>query len=144
MRGTMLCLILCSLIFACMTGCMAPSSPPEELTSHSWRLVSYDTGTELADVGPLTIITLKFGEDGRISGNAGCNDYFGDYLMEGGLISVRALRSTEKYCLAPEGVMDIEQVYFLLLKNTTRYSIDKDELTLSYYDEEKLLIFRKQ
>lgn len=142
MRGITLCLILCSLILTCTTGCMAPSSPPEELTSHSWKLVSYNDGNELADAGPLTILTLKFGDDGRISGNAGCNDYFGDYRLEGGLISLRALGATEKYCLAPEGIMDLEQIYFLLLKNATRYSIDQDILTLSHYDEEKLLIFR--
>lgn len=144
MRGITLCFILCVLIQACLGGCLAPSSPPGELTGHPWKLVSYNNGNELADAGPLTIITLKFGEDGRISGNAGCNDYFGDYRLEGGLISVRALGATEKYCLAPEGIMDMEQTYFLLLKNATRYSIDQGELTLSHYDEEKLLIFSKQ
>ncbi|MDD1706252.1 MAG: META domain-containing protein [Methanoregulaceae archaeon] len=126
-----------------MAGCLAPSSPPQDLTSHSWRLAFYNDGNELAGTGPLTLITLKFAEDGRISGNAGCNDYFGDYRLEGGLISVGELGATEKYCLTPEGVMDMEQTYLLLLKNTTRYSIDQDELTLSYYDVRKLLIFRK-
>jgi heat shock protein HslJ len=144
MRGITLCLILCLLILYCSAGCLAPLSPPEELTSYTWRLISYNNGNELADVGPLIIITLKFGEDGRMSGNAGCNDYFGTYNTDGGLISVRAVGATEKYCLAPEGVMDMEQEYFLLLGNTTRYSIDQDEMTLSHYDEKKLLVFRKQ
>lgn len=144
MRGIPLCLILCSLILAGTAGCLSPSSPPAELTAVSWKLVSYNTGNEIADVGPLIAITLKFGEDGRISGNAGCNDYFGDYELEGGLISVRALGATEKYCLAPEGVMDLEQAYFTLLNNSTRYSIDQGELILSYYDEAKLLVFRGQ
>ena len=144
MRGMTLFLILCLLISGCFAGCVAPLSPPEELTSHTWRLISYNNGDELAGVGPLTIITLKFTEGGQISGNAGCNDYFGTYKTDGGLISVRVTGATEKYCLAPEGVMDMEQVYFLLLGNTTRYSIDKEEMTLSHYDEKKLLIFRKQ
>jgi heat shock protein HslJ len=144
MRGITLCLILCSLILGCSAGCLAPLSPPEELTSHTWRLISYNNGNELADVGPLTIITLKFSEGGQISGNAGCNDYFGTYNTDGELISVRAVGATEKYCLAPEAVMDMEQAYFLLLGNTTRYSIDQDEMMLSHYDEKKLLIFRKQ
>jgi heat shock protein HslJ len=144
MRGITLCLILFSLILGCSAGCLAPASLPEELTSHTWRLISYNNGNELADVGPLTIITLKFSEGGQISGTAGCNDYFGTYNIDGALISVRALGATEKYCLAPKGVMDMEQAYFLLLGNTTRYSIDQDEMTLSHYDEKKLLIFRKQ
>jgi heat shock protein HslJ len=144
MREVPLCPILCLVILACTAGCLAPSSPPEELTGHSWRLISYTTGNELVDTGPLTTITLKFGEDLGISGNAGCNDYFGDYKPDGGLIAIRVQGATEKYCPAPEGVMDTEQSYFLLLENTTRYSIDQDELTLSYYDVKKLLVFRKQ
>ncbi len=144
MRGITLCVILYLLILCTMAGCLAPSSPPEELTAHSWRLVSYNSGNALADIGPLPIVTLRFGEDGHISGNAGCNEYFGDYQLEGGLMSVRALGATEKYCLTPEGVMDREQTYLLLLSNTTRYHIDQDELTLSYFDEKKLLVFRKQ
>lgn len=142
MREIAVCLILCLLILACTAGCLAPSSPPAELTGPTWRLASYYNGSELADAGPLPIITLKFGEDGRISGNAGCNEYFGDYRLEGGLMSFRALGATEKYCVTPEGVMDREEIYFLLLHNTTRYNIDKGDLTLSYFDEKKLLVFR--
>ena len=93
---------------------------------------------------PLTTITLKFGDDQRIGGNAGCNDYSGEYKTDGGLVTIRVMGSTEKYCSLPSGVMDMEQHYLLLLGNTTRYSIDQDELTLSYYDVKKLLVFRKE
>jgi len=144
MRGFPLCLILFSLVFACIAGCLAPSPPPAELISGTWELVSYTTGNELADAGPLTTITLKFGEDKRIGGNAGCNDYTGEYKTEGGLMTIKVHGATEKYCSLPAGVMDREQQYLLLLGNTTRYSIDRDELTLSYYDVKKLLVFRKQ
>ena len=144
MRGLPLFIILFSLVFACIAGCLAPSTPPAELTSGTWKLVSYTTGNELAGTGPLTSITLKFGEDKRIGGNAGCNDYSGEYETEGGLVTIKILGSTEKYCSLPSGVMDMEQHYLLLLGNTTRYSIDQDELTLSYYDVKKLLVFRKE
>jgi heat shock protein HslJ len=144
MRGFPLCFILFSLVLACIAGCLAPSTPPPELTSGTWKLVSYNTGNELAGTGPLTTITLKFGEDQRIGGNAGCNDYSGDYKTDGGLVTIKVMGSTEKYCSLPAGVMEREQHYLLLLGNTTRYSIDQDELTLSYYDVKKLLVFRKE
>ncbi len=35
--------------------------------------------------------------------------------------------------------MNREQQYLLHLHNTTRYSVAKDELTLSYYDEKNSL-----
>jgi heat shock protein HslJ len=144
MRGFPLCFILFPLVFACIAGCLAPSQPPAELISGTWQLVSYNTGNELAGTGPLTTITLKFGEDQRIGGNAGCNEYSGEYRTDGGLMEIRILSATEKYCSLPAGMMDMEQHYLLLLGNTTRYSIDRDELTLSYYDVTKLLVFRKQ
>jgi heat shock protein HslJ len=136
--------VLFSLVFACIAGCLAPSTPPADLINGTWKLVSYNTGNELADTGSLTTITLKFGEDKRIGGNAGCNDYSGEYATDGGLVTIKVLGSTEKYCSLPAGVMDMEQHYLLLLGNTTRYSIDQGELTLSYYDVKKLLVFRKE
>jgi heat shock protein HslJ len=144
MRGFPLFFILFSLGFACLAGCLAPSTPPPELINGTWKLASYTTGNELADAGPFTTITLKFGEDQRIGGNAGCNDYSGEYKTEGGLVTIRVHGATEKSCSLPSGVMDLEQHYLLLLGNTTRYSIDQDELTLSYYDVKKLLVFRKE
>jgi heat shock protein HslJ len=78
-----------------------------------------------------------------MTGNAGCNNYSGDYRLDGELITIGSLNSTEKYCLSPEGVMDLEQQYLTLLQQTTRYNIDGDELVLSYYDVKELLIFRK-
>ncbi|NYT17260.1 MAG: META domain-containing protein, partial [Methanomicrobiales archaeon] len=80
----------------------------------------------------------------RVSGNAGCNDYFGSYRIEGGLISIGSVASTEKYCLWPEGVMEREGVYLGLLQESTRFNVDRDELTLSYYDEKQLLVFRRE
>jgi heat shock protein HslJ len=144
MRGFPLCFIIFSLVSACIAGCLAPSTPPAELINGTWKLVSYNTGNELAGTGPLTTITLKFGEDQRIGGNAGCNDYSGEYKTDGGLVTIRVQGATEKYCALPAEVMDMEQHYLLLLGNTTRYSIDQDELTLSYYDVKKLLIFQKE
>jgi heat shock protein HslJ len=144
MRGFPLCFILFSLVFACIAGCLAPSAPPADLTSGTWELVSSSTGNELADTGLFPTITLEFGEDRRIGGNAGCNDYSGEYKTDGGLMTIRIQGTTEKYCSLPSGVMNREQQYLLLLGNTTRYSIDRGELTLSYYDVKKLLVFRKQ
>ncbi|OPZ44907.1 MAG: hypothetical protein BWY93_00169 [Euryarchaeota archaeon ADurb.BinA087] len=40
--------------------------------------------------------------------------------------------------------MEMEKVYFQLLNNTTRFSLDQNTLTLSYFDEKKLLVFERQ
>lgn len=138
------CFIFCLLSFVSMAGCLALSSPPDGLTRHTWRLVSYTTGTDLVGTGPGTAITLNLLPDGQVSGNTGFNDYLGEYQVEGGLISIRVLSAIESHRNVSEGVMEMEQTFFLLLNNTTRYSIDQDSLILSYYDERKLLVFEKQ
>lgn len=127
-----------------MAGCLALSTPPGELTRTSWGLVSYNTGDDLVGTGQGMAVSLNLLPDGQVAGTTGCNDYSGEYQVEGWLISIRILSATENHCYVPEGAMEMEQTYFLLLNNTTRYSIDQDTLILSYYDERKLLVFEKQ
>lgn len=135
-------LIVVCLICGCCT--VPGQGPPCPDLTGTWILVSYASGNDsMIPVPPEARITAVFGDDSRVSGNAGCNDYFGGYRIEGGLISVGQLASTEKYCLSPEGVMEREQVYLSLLQATTRFNVDGDELILSYYDQKQLLVFRR-
>ncbi len=136
------------ILFSCLlsAGCSIPGLGPQspDLTGITWVLVSYNNGGDRFVPAPLTAeITLFFGPDGRVHGNAGCNDYSGTYRLDGGLITIGPLAATEKYCLSPEGVMDLEQHYLSLLQQTTRYHVDGDNLVLSYYDTTRLLVFRK-
>ncbi len=145
MQNRAIILTLITLAFtACLAGCTGMPLPAE-LTDSSWVLISYNDGENgLVSAPPAVTATLVFHKNGQLSGNAGCNDYFGPYRVEGGLLSVGQMGSTEKYCLSAAGIMEFEQVYFSLLKDTTRYSIDGEILTLSHYDERKLLVFRKE
>jgi heat shock protein HslJ len=144
MYGKFLLIILYLLIAVCLAGCLAPLSPSQGLTGSSWRLTSYNADNKLVATGPDSMILLEFSPDGLMSGTTGCNNYSGRYHTEGEIISFSEIGSTEKYCTVPDGVMNREQQYLLHLHNTTRYSVAKDELTLSYYDEKKLLVFKKQ
>jgi heat shock protein HslJ len=141
-------LLISLLVLSCLlsAGCSIPVQGPEnpDLTEPTWVLVSYYNGGDaFVPVPPIAEITLLFSTDGRVQGNAGCNEYFGTYRLDGGLTDIGSLASTEKYCLSPEGVMDLEQHYLSLLQETTRYNIDGDELVLSIYDTRRLLVFRK-
>jgi heat shock protein HslJ len=138
-------LILVILAFtACLAGCTS-TTPPGELIDNSWVLIAYNDGeTGLVPVPSSIAATLSLQKNGQFTGNAGCNDYFGVYSVDGGLLSIGQLGSTENYCLSAAGIMEFEQRYLSLLTETTRYNIDEGELTLSYYDERKLLVFRKE
>jgi heat shock protein HslJ len=134
-------LVLLVLIF--LAGCSS-TVPPEELTKTRWVLVSYlDERDNQASVPPLITAAIEFQKDGQITGFTGCNNYVGTYRIDGGLITISDLGSTEKYCPSPEGIMNFEDQYLSLLSDTTRYNLDGNELTLSHYDERKLLVFHK-
>jgi heat shock protein HslJ len=136
-------IIIGLLIITGTAGCLAHTSPPEDLTGHSWRLIFYNNGSALVETNPVPPIVLTLEPDGTFSGSSGCNNYSGSYQLDGGLISIADLNVTERNCSYPERVMQMEQDYLNLLTSTTRYSIDQDELALSYYDVKKLLIFEK-
>jgi heat shock protein HslJ len=145
MRKPAVIFLFVTLACTCLLAGCASTTPPADLTDSPWMLVAYEDGGDgLVPVPPSITATLKMGADGQFAGNAGCNDYFGSYRLEGGLLYIGQIGSTEKYCLSAAGIMEFERQYLSLLKETTRYNIDGTELTLSYYDERKLLVFQKE
>ena len=75
-------------------------------------------------------ITAVFGEDGSLSGSAGCNNYSGTYEVDGEKMSIGPLAATEKFCEQPEGTMDQESEYLAALQTVATWSIDGDVLDL--------------
>lgn len=58
--------------------------------------------------------TVRFGEDGRITGSGGCNRYFAGIEQEGDRLSVGVVGSTRMLC--PPAVMDQEGRFFQALE----------------------------
>ena len=74
---------------------------------------------QLTDIGDTTlnndvVTTLIFGEDHKISGNGGCNNYFGTYELYTNGISISNIGSTRKMC--SEEIMEQEMTYFNILE----------------------------
>jgi heat shock protein HslJ len=91
----------------------------------------YNNGKE-AVVGMIadSKVTLNFGADGQVSGNAGCNNYSGGYETSGDQLKVGPLASTMMACDKPAGVMEQEQLYLAALQNAAIYEISGDTLTI--------------
>ena len=77
-----------------------------------------------------TEISLEFGADGTVSGNASCNSYSGSYEADGAAITIGPLAVTERFCADPEGIMDQEQQYLAALQNAQVYAISQARLEL--------------
>ena len=76
---------------------------------------------------------LRF-ETERVTGNDGCNNFFGPYRLEGESLSFGLLASTRMACPQLEG---FEVVFHKMLLMTTRFDISGDRLEL--YANDKLL-----
>lgn len=137
-------LLFCIFFLVISTGCLAPVSPSRAPSGQSWKLVSYNLENKMVKPDPGMMITLKFGSDGLMSGSTGCNEYHATYQFEGEILSLSNIESTDRNCTNPANTTEMEKVYFQLLNNTTRFSLDQNTLTLSYFDEKKLLVFERQ
>ena len=73
--------------------------------------------------------TLSFSNDGKITGNAGCNDYFANYEVKDKDLSISAIGSTKMFC--GEGLMTEETVYLVALEKAASYRINGDSLKSS-------------
>lgn len=98
----------------------------------TWRLISYTTAAgQTWTPGTLTTITLRFFNDGTISGNSGCNDYRGTFRITGENSLAMGITGMTKMICGIGGVMELETEYTTLLPEMTHYSISGGKLLLS-------------
>ncbi len=111
------------------------------LTGTNWLLSSFHTTEAISSLLADTEITLMFGEDGQVTGSAGCNGYFGGYTVDGENLTIGPLGATMMACGEPEGVMAQETDYLAMLDSVATYSITGDTLTLLDANGQTLLTF---
>ena len=92
-------------------------------------MTNYFDGSATATKLPGTTVTVLFGEDGEVSGSAGCNTFTGTYTVgSGGTLAVGPLATTSTTCAEPEGIMDQEAAYLAALQSAAEFSIEADQL----------------
>ena len=84
------------------------------------------------DIGGLGVLdtprsVVRFDEDGSIRGNGGCNDFFGEYRLDGQVLTVGPVGTTRKGCVPPE-VMDQEQRFLAVFGSEPRLEKDGSDL----------------
>jgi heat shock protein HslJ len=100
------------------------------LEGRLWVLVrGLDQEGQLADVLDGTEITAEFRE-GRVAGSAGCNQYFGEYTLDGTTLTTSGFGVTMMLCGTPEGVMEQEQATLAALEKAASYTVTEDRLEI--------------
>ena len=105
------------------------------LAGSLWEVISYNNGKQ-AVVSLLggTHITLNFGQDGRLTGSAGCNRYSADYRITDESIEVSRPASTRRLCSEPAGIMDQETRFLDALASARTLRLEGERLTLRRAD----------
>ncbi len=114
------------------------------LVNTTWVLESYGESDNLKTVLEDTEITTTFDStEEKVTGSAGCNNYFGGYKLKGNQLSIPGpIGATEMYCMEPEGAMDQEQEYLTTLQAAESYKIEGDKLRINC--GEQVLIFNQK
>ena len=104
---------------------------PVSLEGSSWQVIGYNNGKQaVVSVITGTEITANFGEEGTLSGSAGCNNYNATYEVDRDNISIGPAAATRMFCPEPEGIMEQEVQYLAALETAATYIIEIDKMEM--------------
>jgi heat shock protein HslJ len=96
-----------------------------------WLMLGLNTGQTVMPPMAGQMLTLVLRPDGSAEGYAGCNSFFGPYVVSGSSMTIGPLAATYATCVS-QAVMTQEQQYLTALQSTAAWTIDESgELTLS-------------
>jgi small conductance mechanosensitive channel len=110
------------------------------LSANAWHVAAYSNGENaMVNVLDGTQITMSFGDDARLTGSAGCNDYFADFEAGDETVAVTAPGATRRMCVEPTGVMEQETLFLAALASAAKFRLIGDALTIRRADGELVL-----
>jgi heat shock protein HslJ len=130
-------LVLAAALVA-VSGCTTGAGG-DGLVDRDWTLV-WAEGVD-AMPGNVATPTIRFGSDGRLAGNTGCNSAGAAYTVTGDRLDIGMVISTKRACIEPQGEA-LEGPYLSALEGTRRYRIAEGRLELLGEDGTVLARFR--
>jgi len=109
----------------------------------TWELASYGSPASLTPAAPDVEASIIFDEDETISGNVGCNDFGGDYKVDGDKITFGPISSTLMMC-ADTAIGDQETAVLNTLTETVTFMIAGDSLTLTSADGSSIIVLARK
>ncbi|MBP7212749.1 MAG: META domain-containing protein [Anaerolineaceae bacterium] len=139
MKSKVLTVFLIMAIF--LSACIVDGDTPSlTLNNTHWVLEQINGQAVVAD----TLPTLSFNEEQKVAGNASCNNFFGNYTLDGNKLSFGSLGSTQMFCAVPEGSMDQESAYLAALESAAGYRSEDGKLLIVDASDNTVLVFAPQ
>lgn len=108
-----------------LMACTSVSSSTSELFFHEWQLVAIDN-TPLPDG---VKVTFQINDEGRISGLAGCNRFFGPIKLTDTYLEGNQLATTMMAC--DQAREEVERIVLALFNEGAEITHDGDNLILT-------------
>ncbi len=122
----------------CVQGNAEPTAESHPLTGGEWFVESLNGEPVRSD----SVITLRFGEDGRVSGSAGCNTYGAQFQVVDDALTTDKTMSTMMACA--ENLMAQERTFLDLLAAVERYAIDGSGALILRAGDGVVIVARRQ
>lgn len=94
------------------------------LENSSWKLVSIVHDNDPVPIPDTADLLLEFEEE-KVTGNSGCNNFFGSYSTNQEILTITGLGATKMYC--PDA-MRLEETFLNALESAETYSVRREEL----------------
>jgi heat shock protein HslJ len=106
-----------------------------------WKLVSYGPADKQTPAASDVDTSIEF-LDGKLSGNVGCNGFGGDYEVKGDSLTLGPVMSTMMFCEGPVG--DQEMGTLAVLKDSAKFVLDGDKLTITSADGNAVIVLERK
>jgi heat shock protein HslJ len=120
------------LVFAACGGASVtttPSEPPSVVDPNGeWQLIEGSVDGQTLTLPPDVPVTLVV-EGSGVSGRSGCNQYFGEFTLVDGRVTLGGLGGTEMACEEP--IMALEAAYLGGLAKVDSARMDGETLVLT-------------
>lgn len=116
----------------------------QSLADTSWRVVNINNGRQ-AVVGMVSdsTVTMEFDDEGRVSGDTGCNRYTASYRTAGDALEFSSVATTRRACPDPS-LADQEQAFLRALASVATLSFEGDRLDLRQTNGELGIILARK
>jgi heat shock protein HslJ len=88
----------------------------------AWNVLSYTNDVQVVEnVLASTQLTVRFDTEGRVTGSAGCNNYFAGYETHDETITIGPPGATRRFCAEPQGIMKQEADFLAALHSAVAF-----------------------
>lgn len=125
------------ILFAIVSILMGCQSQNNLILNNQWKLIELN-GKSLTNENVNVTLTLNAANH-QVNGNGGCNNYFGNYKLDGNTIEISNVGATKMFCVE---TANIEDEFFNTLKDKSDIKVTDSQLIFSKGGK-TVLIFQK-